>query len=323
MKCLSLPHTPFQASCIAYGCMKLARDRLGSQNAEVRHHALEIIRVALEGGINCFDHADIYCAGQSEVVFSGLWEAGLARREEVILQTKCGIRFPQDPTPDAPHRYDFSRQHIIDSVHRSLSRLRTEYIDILLLHRPDLLMDPDEVAAAFDQLEVSGKVRFFGVSNFNPAQMELLRRSLRQPIVVNQLEFSLLHSLLLDEGPVVNRVDPTPVRGEGTLEYCRLHQIRVQAWSPLAQGRLTGTVDPADEIIQAAAQKVRDCASQHAVSPEAILLAWILRHPAGIQPVIGTTDLGRLRSCLAADSVTLSREDWYRLYLAAKGRRLP
>ncbi len=317
MKTILLPGTSLESSAVAYGCMKIARSWEGPLTEDDRKFALEAVAAALECGINFFDHADIYCGGKSEMAFASVWESGLASREEVILQSKCGIRFADGRTP---HRYDFSYDHIVQSVEGSLRRLGTEYLDILLLHRPDILVEPEEVARAFHDLEKAGKVRHFGVSNHNPGQIELLRRSVDQPLIANQLEFSLTHTLLIDEGIVVNRTDLHPLRSEGTLDYCRLNDIGLQAWSPLCAGRLA---QPADEKLKAIAAAVREEADRFAVAPEAILIAWILRHPAGWLPIIGSTNPQRIRAAVEGASVELSREDWWRLYVATRDRRIP
>ncbi|MDX2111283.1 MAG: aldo/keto reductase [Verrucomicrobiota bacterium] len=320
MKTYPLHQTGLNVSRIAYGCMNIARSWQGPITAEDRKYGLTAVQAALESGINFFDHADIYCGGKSESVFSGVWEEGVARREDLFVQSKCGIRFPGQPTPSAPHRYDFSYEHITHSVDLILQRLKTEYLDLLLLHRPDILCEPAEVARAFEQLHFTGKVRHFGVSNHHPGQIALLQRATSLPLVANQLELSLLHAPLFDEQIVVNRTDPLPVRHEGLLDYCRLHSIMIQAWSPLAQGRLA---KPADARAKATAVAVDALAKEKGVTQESILLAWLLRHPAGIQPIIGTCNPERIRACAQADKVELSREEWWTLYLATRENRIP
>jgi predicted oxidoreductase len=241
-----------------------------------------------------------------------------------VLQSKCGIRFGGDPDEGSPHRFDFSYEHILRSVEGILERLKTDYLDILLLHRPDPLVEPEEVAKAFDELHQSGKVRYFGVSNHTPSQISLLKRFLNQPLVANQVELNVIHSHLLDAGVVFNQDKPSyPVRGEGAFEYCREHDISVQAWSPLALGAVTGKIiDPADDRLASVARLVRALAEQKRVSPEAILIAWLLRIPGNIQPVIGTTNLERIRASCQGLSVTLSREEWYLLFTAGRGAPL-
>ena len=326
MKTLRIANTPLEVSRIAYGCMNLG----GGWDREpltepTRRAALAAIRAALEQGVNFFDHADIYCRGKSEEVFSLIWQEVPGLRERVVVQTKCGIRFEGDPDDGAPGRYDFSYAHIIQSVEGSLRRLETDYLDILLLHRPDALVGPEEVARAFDALSQSGKVRFFGVSNHTAAQIALLQKYVRQPLVVNQLELSLLHSQLIDAGIVFNQTQPPgPMRNEGTLEYCHLHGITLQAWGPLASGAVVGAgPEPLSEAARQVSAAVADLAREKNVSPEAIAIAWLLRHPAKIQPIIGTTNPARIRVACEADGVALTREEWYRLFIAGRGGPLP
>ena len=311
-------------SRISYGCMNLG----GSWDetpvtGEVQQRAVAAVAATLECGINFFDHADIYMRGKSEEVFAeALQELGVAR-EQVILQSKCGIWFVGNPSPGSPGRFDFSYEHITASVEGILRRLRTEYLDILLLHRPDPLVEPDEVARAFDELHASGKVRAFGVSNHTGPQIDLLQASLDQPLVVNQLEINLLHSYLIDDGVLANQRAAVYTNASGTLDYCRLHGIRVQAWSPVAQGALSNPPDDEPDNVRAAAALVAQLAAEKDTTTDAIVLAWLLRHPAGIQPVIGTTNPQRIAASCQADDVTLSREEWYRLFIAARGGPLP
>jgi predicted oxidoreductase len=326
MKTIKIPNTPYVATRIAYGCMGIG----GSwdptpPSAENRQRGLAAVRAALDEGINFYDHADIYGRGKSEDVFSGIWQERPGLRQQIIVQSKCGIRFAGDGGPNAPGRFDFSYEHIISAVNGSLHRLHTDYLDILLLHRPDALVEPEEVARAFDELQQSGKVRFFGVSDHTAAQIELLRRYVRQPFVLNQLEINIIHTHLFDEGIIFNNENlPQPVRNEGTFEYCRQHDILIQAWSPLARGLLSGKpLTSPDARISQTADLVAALAKAKGVSREAIVIAWLLRHPAPIQPVIGVTNPARIHAACEADSVTLSREEWYRLYIAGRGAALP
>jgi predicted oxidoreductase len=290
---------------------------------ETRRKAIQIIRTTLDQGINFYDHADIYCRGKSEEVFSGIWKEVPSLREKIIVQSKCGIR-PGWDDPNMPTRYDFSYEHIMRSVEGSLQRLQTEYLDVLLLHRPDPLIEPEEVARAFDELHQSGKVRWFGVSNQTAAQMAYLSHYLRQPIVANQLAFNIIHTHLLDEGVIFNQDNPKLTRNEGTLEYCRLHNITLQAWGALAWGRLTGrATDPPQPNITRTSALVSAMATQKGVSPEAILVAWILRHPARVQAIIGTTNAERIKASCEGDGVELTRDEWYKLYVAGRGENLP
>ncbi|MCW5849995.1 MAG: aldo/keto reductase [Anaerolineae bacterium] len=308
--------TPLEGSRIVFGCMTLSEDT---------REAITAIQTALDQGINVFDHADIYGRGQREATFSAIWDALPGLRDKIVIQSKCGIRFRGTPDPSSPGRYDFSREHIVESVEGSLRRLKTDYLDILLLHRPDPLVEPAEVAEAFTTLKQSGKVRYFGVSNHSGPQIDLLRRTLPDPLIANQMELNLLHNHLVNAGVSVNQDNLTwPVRGEGTLEYCRLHDITLQAWSPLARGHLSGNLPAnADDRTVRAAEAVAQMAAAKGVSREAIVLAWLLRHPARMQAVIGTTNRERIKACCQATEVQLSREEWYTLFIAGRGGPLP
>ena len=320
MQTQSLGVSDLQVSRIGYGSMLIGGSFDDAPITDVvRKSAMRVVRTALDAGINFFDHADIYALGKSEQVFADLWKDAPGLREKIYLQTKCGIRF-------APplHRFDFSYEHIVASVEGSLKRLQTDYVDVLLLHRPDPLVEPEEVARAFDALKRSGKVRWFGVSNHTAGQIALLQRYLDQPLVTNQMEFNLVHTHMLDAGIVYNQNNPMLTRNHDLIEYCRLHEITIQAWSPLARGRLSGRMEAGDgELVEKAAGVVADMAAEKGVSPEAILIAWILRHPAHIQPLPGTTSPERLLAVCEADDVSLTREEWYRLFLAGRGESLP
>ena len=319
MKTLRIPHTELEVSRIACGCMNLSRawDDGAITAAETRA-ALALVEAALEHGITLFDHADIYARGKSEQLFGEALRQMPELRSRIVLQSKCGIRLAGDPA-DSPQRYDFSRGHLVRSVEGTLKRLDTDHLDLLLLHRPDPLAEPDEVARAFGQLQDSGKVLHFGVSNHNAAQISLLQENLEQPLVVNQVELSLLHHQLISDGILFNLPGDT---GAGrTLDYCREYGILVQAWSPLAGGKLfAGT--PAKEL-RPAAELVARMAETKDVAAEAILLAWLLKHPAGIQPIVGTTNPERLVASCRADAVELSREEWYALLAAVRGIGVP
>jgi predicted oxidoreductase len=322
MKTYRIAHTPLTVTRIAYGCMGIGGGWDPGPLAEkTKKEGLASVRAALDEGINFFDHADIYGRGRCEEVFSGIWQDRPGLRPKIVLQTKCGIRFKDDPVKGVPQRYDFSRQHILESVEGSLKRLKTDYVDILLLHRPDALVEPEQVAAAFDELYVSGKVRYFGVSNHSARQIELLRRWVDRPLVVNQLELNVVHNQLVNAGVVVNQDEPAgPIHGGGTLEYCRLNDITVQAWSPVAHGRIArAALGEGDPRMQGAAAAAAMLASKKGVSMDAILLAWLLRHPAGIQPILGTTNPQRIKEACRADGVELTREEWYGLLTAGRG----
>lgn len=321
MKKVRLGSTDLEVSRIAYGCMALGGgwDTQPFTRESVAS-AVKALRAAVDSGIDCFDHADIYCRGKSELVFAKAFAELGGRRDKVVLQSKCGIRLSDDPLPGSPHRFDFSREHLLHSVEQILVRLGTDYLDVLLLHRPDALAEPEEVARAFDELERSGKVRHFGVSNHTPGQLELLRKAVAQPIVANQVELSIVHTALFDAGIVANQSHYS-LGADGTLDYCRLHGIALQAWGALARGRALG--GEGDEKAQKLGRVVSRLAEQKAVPKEAIALAFLLRHPAKIQPVIGTTNPARIAASARACEIELSREEWYELYVAGRGAALP
>lgn len=303
-------------SRLAYGCMGL--DRLESVT-----DCEQLIDTALSLGINFFDHADIYGAGRCESIFGELLQRNPSWREHMIIQSKCGIRFAGDTYGDeAPSRYDFSYEHIVRAVDGTLERLGIERLDILLLHRPDLLMINDEVTRAFDHLAASGKVRDFGVSNFDQHRIELLQRSLQRKLLVNQVEISLLHAELIARTATFNSVAEL-ASASGTLDYCVSNDIHVQAWSPVAGGQLSAPGQDAPANVQQTSALVHELADRYDTNPSAILLAWLLRHPAGIQPVVGTTNVDRLRQSAEADRVELAREDWYALLERARGQAVP
>lgn len=275
-----------------------------------------LIQTALDEGINFFDHADIYGGGECEKLFADAIQMNDDLREKIILQTKCGI-ISKD------NYYDFSKEHIIRSVEGSLKRLKTDYIDILLLHRPDPLMEPEEVAEAFDELHNSGKVRYFGVSNHNPMQIELLQKYVPHKIVVNQLQFSIAHTPMIDSGIALNmNIDQSINRDSSVLEYCRLHDITIQAWSPYQHGFFAGTFLGDYEKFPKLNETIDEIAEKYGVDNTAIATAWITRHPANIQVVVGTTNVERLKSACQGSDLPLTREEWYRIYKAA-GNMVP
>lgn len=305
MKTLNLCDGAMRASQIILGCMRISN---------MEDSAVEtLVRTAMEQGINFFDHADIYGGGRSESVFARAIHMNPALREKMILQSKCGIR---------PGQYDFSKEHILSSVEGSLKRLNTEYLDVLLLHRPDTLMEPEEVGEAFERLHESGKVRYFGVSNQNPLTMQLLQSGLKQKLCFNQMQLSLTNSGMIDQGLYANmQVDRGIWRDGGVLEYCRLNKITLQAWSPMQYGFFEG-IFLGNEKFPELNKKIDEIAGRYGVTGTAVAIAWIMRHPAGIQPILGTTNVKRLvESCRAAD-FTLTRTEWYELYQAA-GENLP
>lgn len=308
-----VPGTQMKVSAMVWGCMHLT-DVTPKQGGDM-------FRAALECGVNYFDHADCYAAGACESRFAEVAGLTPSLREKIYIQSKCGIRSSQPG--GRPAYFDFSKEHILASVDGSLQRLGTEYLDVLLLHRPDALMEPDEVGEAFERLQSSGKVRHFGVSNQSPAQMALLQSGLQQPLLFNQLQFSVAHTPLLDAGLHVNMGDAAAVeRSGGALEYCRLHGITLQAWSPFQRGFFQGAY-LGDRVHYAALNDLLDeLAHSHGVSPTAIATAWILRHPARMQVLLGTMNEAHLREACQGTDVHLTRAEWYALYRAA-GNVLP
>jgi predicted oxidoreductase len=305
MKTISMSNGAVLASEISLGCMRIAE--LSEKEAA------NLIHTALDEGINFFDHADIYAGGKSEELFAKAIGMNKEIREKMIIQTKCGIR---------PGFFDFSKEHILESVDGSLKRLNTDYIDVLLLHRPDTLVDPEEVAEAFDKLLSSGKVRNFGVSNQNPMQIELLNRYLNQKIIANQLQFSITNTGMIDAGINVNmKIDSSIVRDGSILDYCRLKNITIQAWSPFQYGFFEGVFLNNDKFPELN-QKIDEIAEAKGVTNSAIAVAWILRHPAKIQTIVGTTNAKRLKDISKASDVELTRQEWYEIYRAA-GNKLP
>lgn len=289
---------------VAVGCM-----RIGDMSDK---EVSAFVETALSNGANFFDHADIYGGGKSETVFGKAIAS--YNREDILIQTKCGI---------VPGKmFDFSYEHIVNSVDGSLKRLNTDYIDVLLLHRPDALVEPEEVAKAFDYLKSSGKVRNFGVSNQNPYQIELLQKYLDMPICANQLQFGIMHTPMIQSDINVNMYNESAVnRDGGILDFCRLNDITIQPWSPMQYGFFEGCFVDNENFpeLNAVLQRMAD---KYSVSKTTISIAWILRHPAKMQPITGTTNLTRLKDSLNASEVSLTREEWYEIYKAA-GNILP
>ena len=307
MRTQKLGKSNLEVPVVAVGCM-----RIGGLEKKA---AASFVGKAIELGANFFDHADIYGDTACESIFAGALKDAGTRREDVILQTKCGI------IPD--RMYDLSKEHIMRSVDGSLSRLGTDYIDVLLLHRPDALIEPEEVAEAFDALHASGKVRHFGVSNQNPGQIRLLQKYVKYPILANQLQLSITNATMITQGIHVNIDGDTWAvdRDGGILDFCRLEDITVQPWSPFLYGTFEGVFIGSDKY-PALNVSLTAMARKYGISETAIAVAWILRHPAHMQPVIGTMNEGRLADCVMAADVALSREDWYELLLSA-GSDLP
>ncbi|MUK88869.1 aldo/keto reductase family oxidoreductase [Ornithinibacillus sp. L9] len=305
MKKIKLGTSNIPVSNIALGCMRMGE--LSSSKAAV------VMNQALELGIDFFDHADIYAGGKSEEIFAEAIGMNPSIREKMVLQTKTGIR---------KGYFDFSKEHIIGSVDKSLQRLKTDYIDVLLLHRPDTLVEPEEVAEAFATLKESGKVHHFGVSNHNPMQIELLKKYVEQDLIVNQLQFSIMHTGMIDTGLLVNMKHENGVDRDGSvLDYSRLHNITIQAWSPFQYGFFEGVFVDNDKFPELN-NKLAEIGDKYNISKSAVAIAWILRHPAKIQPVVGTMNPERLSEIAKAAEVELTREEWYGIYLAA-GNMLP
>ena len=306
MKNVNLGTSGLKVPCIAVGCMRINK----LEPAEAEH----FVHAAIDQGAYFFDHADIYGNGDCESVFAKAIHMNSTVREKVLLQSKCGIR--------RGVAFDFSKDHILKSVDGSLKRLNTEYLDVLLLHRPDALVEPEEVAEAFDVLQSNGKVRHFGVSNQNPMQIKLLKRYVRQPIVANQLQLSITNATMISQGQHVNMQDDFAVNRDGSvLDYCRLHDITIQPWSPFQYGMFEG-VFLGNEKFPVLNRKIDEIAAKYSVSNTTITMAWLLRHPAGMQPVTGTMNIQRLKDCVKAAGIRLTREEWYEIYLAA-GNTLP
>lgn len=292
-------------SQIALGCMRMSA--LDDNETD------KIIDCALENGINFFDHADIYGGGRSEELFGAYLKRHPGTRNKIVIQTKCSI---------CPGYYDFSKEHILSSVDGSLKRLGTDHIDILLLHRPDTLMEPEEVAEAFDILEGSGKVRCFGVSNHNPYQIELLKTSVKQPLTVNQLQFSVTEAGMVTSGINVNMKNAESIMHDGgVLEYSRIKNMTIQTWSPFQHGFFGGNfVDNPD--FASLNKKLAEIGEICGISKTAVAAAWILRHPAKMQLIAGTMNTAHLSDICAASDITLTRSQWYEIYRAA-GHDLP
>jgi predicted oxidoreductase len=283
-------------------------NKLGKAEAE------QFVKAALDLGASFFDHADVYGGGACEEIFAEAIGMKPSVRETIFLQSKCGIR------PKVA--FDFSKKHILASVEGSLKRLKTDYLDVLLLHRPDVLVEPEEVAEAFGILHTQGKVRNFGVSNQNPGQIRLLQKYVKQPIVANQLQLSITNATLITQGLHVNMLDDTALnRDGGILDFCRLNDITVQPWSPFQYGFFQGVFLDNKEFPQLNA-KINEIAKKYGVNNTAIAMAWLLRHPARFQPVTGTMNTGRLADCVKAAEIVLTKEEWYEILLAA-GNTLP
>lgn len=300
MNTIKLSNTDFHVPAVAAGCMRI--------NCLDEKALSSYIEGCIELGINFFDHADIYAGGECEKLFGQALSNMNINREDIVLQSKCGI------IPGV--MYDFSKEHIINSVDGILKRLGTDYLDILLLHRPDALVEPEEVAQAFDILESSGKVRYFGVSNQKPMQMELLQKYVRQKLVVNQIQYSIPFSNIVANGMEVNMLTDGAIDRDGSvLDYCRLKDITIQTWSPFQYGFFEGVFIGSDKYPELN-KVLNELADKYNVTPTTIATAWILRHPANMQVIAGTTKLSRMKEIAAATSVKLERSEWYTLFVS-------
>lgn len=313
MHTVQLGQSDLVVSRIAYGCWRLAGAEGGEVKADRLEHGRRAVIAAYEAGYTLFDHADLYGYGEPERLFGQILRETPGMRGRVVIASKCGICRQGDPKPESAYRYDFSAGHIIWSCEQSLKRLGVETIDLYQLHRPDYLCDPEEVASVFSRLKQSGKVRWFGVSNFRPTQVVALQKACPMPLVVNQVQISLGH---LD------------CFHDGTLDHCLAEKITPLAWSPLAAGKLCSN-DPIDLRDPAHARRlhtreVLDLIARDRESTRPVVaLAWLLKHPVRIVPIVGSTDPGRIKELTQAAELDLSRDEWYRLFEAGLGQRLP
>ncbi len=308
MKTYRIANDGREISSIVLGLMRIK----AMADAEIER----LVRSAMDLGVNVLDHADVYGGRHGcETRFGEAVSLTAAERDGLVIQSKVGIR---------KGYFDFSAEHILETVEGSLRALRTDYLDVLLLHRPDALVEPEEVAAAFDKLHAAGKVRLFGVSNHTPGQIELLKTAVRQPLLFNQVQLSLTHANLIAQGIAANMagLEQSVVRDVGLLDYSRLHGMTLQAWSPLQKGFFDGTFLGDRETYPELNDVLEEQAARYGVTPTGIAIAWITRHPANIQVVLGTTRPDRVAESVAGAGVNLSRQDWYALFTAA-GHTLP
>ena len=279
------------------------------------------VETALESEITIFDHADIYKLGKAETVFGKILHKKSSLRDKIILQSKAGIRYRELGDSSI---YDLSKKHLLQQVDIILKRLQTDYLDIFLLHRPDPLLNPEEIAETFSVLKKSGKVKSFGVSNMSLSQIQLIQKYCDEPLVANQIQLSLGHSLILDAGILVNRVNNIDFNGvEGLLEYAQTNNLAIQAYSPLDGGRFIGNFDLTSNDDKKTIQLVNQLAEKYNTTVEAIMLAWLFKIPSNIQPVIGTTNIERIVACKDAINIELSRFDWYNLWVTVRGEKIP
>lgn len=308
MRTINMTNGPQNVVRMILGCMRMPD--LSVQEAAT------MIQTAVDLGINYFDNATCYTQGVAETRFGDALKASGIHQEDLLIQTKCGLCFERN-------EFDWTKKNILESVDDSLRRMQLDYLDVLLLHRPDVLYDPQEVAEAFDLLVESGKVRHFGVSNVPPMMLEVLRKYVRQPLIINQLQLSLEQSQLIDQSLYLNNLstDRSTDRDNGLLDYCRLHEITIQAWSPLQYGMIDGCFLDHPDYPELNAE-LAHLAEKYQVTKAAIALAWILRHPANMQVIVGTMNPEHLKESAEAMNIRLTHHEWYELYLAA-GKYLP
>ncbi|CAM2732799.1 aldo/keto reductase family oxidoreductase [Levilactobacillus brevis] len=317
MKTIKLGNSQLEKSAVALGIMRMVR--LDSQDAT------KVLEVIHDREINFIDSADIYGNGDSERIFGKAFKQSSLKREDFFIQSKGGIVL--DPEKSSGElvfgqRYDFSKEHLLETVDQILQRMQIDYLDSFLLHRPDSLMDPAEVSAAFDELQAAGKVRHFGVSNFNPMQVELLQSVLSQHLMINQLQFGVMHTGPIQFGLHTNMQDEASINHDGEiLEYSRLHNMTIQAWSPYQYGLFEGTFINNSKFSELN-DELQALADKYGVTKNAIATAWILRHPAKMQVILGSMNPEHLDESIAGTEVTLTRQEWYDVYLAA-GNDLP
>ncbi|MGL9746488.1 aldo/keto reductase [Enterococcus sp. DIV0170] len=298
----------WETSAIALGIMRMS--------ALTSTKAAEVLETALESGINFIDSADMYGDGKSELVFGEALKEANISRDKFFIQSKGGI-----VTGDEK-RYDFSKQHLLNSVDGILERMGIDYLDSYLLHRPDPLMGPEEIAEAFDILQASGKVRHFGVSNFNPEQFQLLQAHVDQKLLINQLQFSIMHTGMIDYGMHTNMTDTRSFDHDGgVLEFSRRKGVTIQAWSPFQYGFFEGVFVDNDKFPELN-ELLEKLAKKYNTNKNAIATAWILRHPANMQVILGTMNPTRIKESAAGGEVTLTKQEWYDVYFAA-GNDLP
>jgi predicted oxidoreductase len=309
MKTQLIGPSPLRVGRLGYGCMRISGswDRT-TVDAEVTRRAIGMIEAALEAGYTLFDHADIYGDTACESIFGEALRLHPDWREQMVIVTKCGIRFEDEPKPGQPHRYDFSYEHITTSVHESLGRLGIETIDLLLLHRPDFLADPDEICRAFVELREAGKVREFGVSNFRPSLFSAVQAALPFPLIANQVE---VH---------VQRLDCFT---DGTLDQCLERHVTPMSWSPVAGGRVGTGAEATDEKHRALLDALDKAAGDYSTDRTNVVLAWLLRHPSGILPIVGSANPERIKSAARAAEIEMDRDTWYHILRAARGEKLP